>query len=504
MKTKTPVILVNSLNVVRGGLTKAVFTRANTLAKEFKAVYIFTFLYQQHYQQIINEIYSRGLLNKNVIVLNLFEDLKPYKKKIKKSIKHPIKEKGLICFQDMNQQNPSYRYYKDGVYCKYKRFDRNGKLLFVDIMNDSRHRLYRNEFDFWGYLNRIRHMDNYLNKSRLDRYFDIKGNCYLTIWVNPNNNSEKRAVLFEKDPREFETIDQLKMYWLNERLNSIKNPVLMVENRNMDNLVLDLEKIEGLKRVAVIHNNHLKKPFNKEAEIKDEYKNLFNRITEYDSVIFLTNEQKSDVQEQFGSNNNLKVIPHPATQVSETLKKEFTGTYNSKLAVTLARYVPQKRLDEAINAFKYVVQKLPDAEYHIFGFGKEKDKLKKMITDLGLENNVKLKDFTTDPMYTYKQAACSILTSDFEGFGMVITESLSAGTPVVSYDSKYGPSDIIRDGIDGYLVEKGSQKKLAEKIVQIMEDDNIRKKLSINAIEVNNRFSVENYAKSWKKLLLEL
>lgn len=503
MKDKTPVILINSLNIVRGGLTKAVFTRANTLAKVFKKVYILTFLYQQHYDKIIKEIYNMGLLNKNVIVLNLFEDMKPKNNK-NKLISHSIKEKGFTCFQDLNQKNPSYRFYRDGLYCKYKRFNKDGKLLFTDIMNESRHRIYRNEFDFLGYLSRTRHMDNYLNKPRLDRYFDTKGNCYLTIWVNPNNNMERRAALFGKEAREFENMNQLKAHWVRKKINSISNPVLMVENRSMDNFVLDIEDKNNYKKVAVIHNNHFKMPFNKDADIKGEYKTLFSRIKEYDSVVFLTNEQKMDVQERFNVYENLKVIPHPSTPVSETVEKEYTGEYNPKLAVTLARYVPQKRLDEAINAFKFVVEKLPDAEYHIFGFGKEKQNLETLIKNLNLERNIKLKAFTTDPMFIYKQAACSILTSDYEGFGMVITESLAAGTPVISYNSKYGPADIIRDGVDGYLVEKGAQKELANKIVKVMKDSNERRRLSKSAIEVNDRFNIEKYKTSWEKLVLDI
>jgi len=232
---------------------------------------------------------------------------------------------------------------------------------------------------------------------------------------------------------------------------------------------------------------------------------LFTSLTSFNKVVFLTEEQQKDVESLYDVNENkFTVIPHPAKQVSLIDEKKNNEQYNSYLAVTLARYESQKRLDYAIRAFKIVVDKLPNAEYHIYGFGKLEAELKRLIKELKLEENVKLKGFTTDASNTYRSAACSILTSDFEGFGMVLTESLASGTPVVSFDLKYGPKDIIRDGIDGYLVEKGNIEDLAEKVIKIMENPKIRQEISHNALEVNNRFSVESYSNNWVNLLTEI
>jgi poly(glycerol-phosphate) alpha-glucosyltransferase len=503
--TITPVILSNSLDIVRGGLTKAVFTRANTLAKAFTTVYIFTFSFQQNHKEIINQLYKEGLLDRKVKVLNLFEDLNPnHNKKRNNSKKTSVKEKGLTEFKDKKQiKSPSYRYYKNGLYVQYKRFDGNGNLVFIDYMDESRHRIRREEFNKNGFLVRTRQMDRMLNTPRLDRYFDNTGKCYLTAWINPKTNKEGRTITFNKIPKEYESLSELSQHWVEDKLKAIKYPVLMTDKRNLDMFSLQI-KHKNLKRVAVIHNNHFKKPYDTTAQINESYKPLFENLNQFHGVVFLTDEQKKDVENLYGKQDSFFVIPHPAKQVNNSKGKNFIDEYNPNLAVSLARYQGQKRLDEAIRAFKFVVDKIPEAEYHIFGFGKEKDKLNQLIKDLGLENNVKLKGYTSDSSYTYKTAACSILTSDYEGFGMVLTESLASGTPVVSYDSKYGPSDIIRDGKDGYLVEKGNQKQLAEKIINIMNNKELREKLSKNTIEVNDRFSVDDYANSWIKVLSNL
>src|SRR5699024_11294739 len=97
MKNKTPIILVNSLNIDRGGVTKSALTYANLLINQYKVVCIGTFLYQTNYKKIIDTLYNEGYLNKRVKVLNMFEDAKPFKNK--KYVSNKIKEKGLVEFK---------------------------------------------------------------------------------------------------------------------------------------------------------------------------------------------------------------------------------------------------------------------------------------------------------------------------------------------------------------------------------------------------------------------
>src|SRR5699024_5700747 len=143
----------------------------------------------------------------------------------------------------------------------------------------------------------------------------------------------------------------------------------------------------------------------------------------------------------------------------------------------------------------------PAARYDIYGSGSQKESLETLIMELGLEHNVRLKGYTNDNMNKFREAACSILTSDFEGFGRVVTESLYAGTPVVSYDVNYGPSDIIRNKVDGYIVEKGNKQELADKIIEIFEDKNLYQQLSKRAIEVKERYSYKKFNENWERLL---
>ncbi|MBL5783506.1 glycosyltransferase [Heyndrickxia sporothermodurans] len=501
MKKVTPIFVFNSLDSVRGGLTKAVLTRANTLIKHFEEVHFFTLQFQKNHNEVINKLYNSGKLNPKVKVHNFFIDMDTHKNE------HPIvnspdlfkvKEPQFVEFKDEKSDEPAYRYYNNGVYVKYKKFNHDGNLLFIDYMNESRHRTKREEYNENGTLVRTRHMDLITNSPSLDRYFSKSGKCFLTTWLDPNTGKVGRSHIFDPDPLEFKNLNELFTYWITNKIATYNNPILMSDSRATDEVLINIKS--DVKKIAVLHNNHFKAPYTKGSSIKATWKPLFDNLDKFDKIIFLTHEQKNDVIELFGDKGNFEVIPHSANQVEQTKSR---GSYDQNLAVTLARYESQKKLDEAIKAFKYVVKEIPNAKYYIYGFGKEKNNLQKIINELNLEKNVFLKGFTDDPVQTYRSAACSILTSDYEGFGLVLTESLASGTPVVSYDIKYGPKDIIRDGVDGFLIPKGNQEQLAQKIIEIMKNRKLREEFSKNAVNVVDRFSFSFYEKQWISVISE-
>ncbi|GER72884.1 glycosyltransferase [Weizmannia acidilactici] len=501
MGNVTPIFIFNSLDTIRGGLTKAVLTRANALIDTFPQIYIFTLKYQKNHEQIINKLYESGKLDRRVKVLNMFVDIDPFKEKEKVTLDpkiYEIKEDGFVEFKDNGSKELSFRYYKNGLYVKYKRFDKKNRLMLIDYMNEGRHRIRREEYNQDGTLSRVQHMDLFQNKPKLERYMSKNGECFLSLWIDPKTGKGGRCQLYYPHPIEFKNLNELYSFWITEKIKKIDNPILMTDSRKTDEILLNVTDSK-CKRIAILHNNHFAKPYTAGSDIKATWKPLFNNIEKFDKVVFLTNEQKNDVSERFGKHNHFTVIPHSVipTYIDPKI------TFNPYLAVTLARYEEQKRLDEAIHAFKYVVDAIPTAEYHIYGFGPDENKLKELIEKLNLNKNVFLKGFTDNPTSVYQSASCSILTSDYEGFGLVITESLAAGTPVIAYDIKYGPKDIIRNGIDGYLVPKGDQKQLAEKIIKIMTNQDLRNQFSQNASEVVKRFSYEMYRQKWVELFKE-
>ena len=170
----------------------------------------------------------------------------------------------------------------------------------------------------------------------------------------------------------------------------------------------------------------------------------------------------------------------------------------------MARLDQQKQLDHAIKAFAEVITKVPDARLEIYGRGVLQGELNRLIRNKGLSANVRLAGFTDDPMKVYRGAGLSLLTSRYEGFGLVLVESLQQGCPVVSYDLRYGPSDIIEDGVNGFLVPYGDQRAMADTIVRCLTEPGLLARLSSGTVPAVRPFTPESCVARWSGLYNEL
>ena len=175
-----------------------------------------------------------------------------------------------------------------------------------------------------------------------------------------------------------------------------------------------------------------------------------------------------------------------------------------KLVVMVARLDQQKQVDHAIDAFARALRQVPDARLEIYGRGALTSQLQARIKRLGVSGSVTLAGFTDNPALAYRRAAVSLLTSKYEGFGLVLVESFQCGCPVVSYDLRYGPSDIITDGVDGYLVPPGDVAALAGAIVKVLEQPELAAAMSRAAIVAARRFSERAFVARWSALFNRL
>ena len=128
----------------------------------------------------------------------------------------------------------------------------------------------------------------------------------------------------------------------------------------------------------------------------------------------------------------------------------------AKVVVAAGRLVPVKRYDLLIEAFAPVAAAHPDWRLRIYGKGEEHDRLRRLIEDLGLWDNVFLMGAATPMEAEWVKGSIGAAASNFEPFGMTIVEAMRCGLPVVSTDCPYGPGEIIEDGVDGRLVPVGT------------------------------------------------
>jgi glycosyltransferase involved in cell wall biosynthesis len=212
-------------------------------------------------------------------------------------------------------------------------------------------------------------------------------------------------------------------------------------------------------------------------------------------VVCLTEQQRRELEVD-APRAMLRTISYPGR-----VPREAPEPTDEKLVVMVARLEARKRVDHAVRAFHQVVAAVPDARLEVYGAGPEQPGLERLVDELGLGGSVSFKGYSLTVGAAQARAACTLLTSTFEGFARVISESMSRGTPVVAYDVRYGPCDLIRDGVDGLLVRRHEPDALAEGIIALLTDPARAAAMGVRAREILERYPVADFEEAWLRVL---
>ena len=225
----------------------------------------------------------------------------------------------------------------------------------------------------------------------------------------------------------------------------------------------------------------------------DDY--ILNKIKKTDCVVTLTQEDKEFWKSYAKC---IEVIPNVLTI---TPKKVID--YRTKRVIAAGRYVHQKGFDLLLEAWHRIDKNLSD--WHLYIFGNENRKSYQRIVDkYDMNQHVHLMPATPEIVEEFSKSSIFVLSSRFEGFGLVLAEAMSCGLPCISFDCPYGPRDIITDEEDGILVENGNIEALAKAIERLMTDEGLRQSMGEKAINNVARFNRETIMNQWGQLFLSL
>lgn len=471
--------MTHSIETQRGGMTRAMIQRASLLSGQGKEIGIITFDFNPDYGDVIEHYCSIGLWNRKIRHFNVYEFFE------KQSGEDDIPvEKG------QSYRKQALRY---GNYRLEKEFKEN-RLHAINCLSGKRKKEKRILFDQYGNVRQVAHYDPKTSEITKEMFFTKNGRLFFKRLFHPVTGKSAGCYWFDRDGKQvkaFRAVRDYREFFINAIVQQDEAAVLVSDSRFSDRVLFPIRNPK-IAKLAVLHSNHLQFPFEYGSSLVPRNGNLLYQLSNLDGLIVLTESQAEDIRKRFGDRTTIHVIGHPAV-----MNEDIKGEYDPYTAVMLSRFQRIKQIPHAIKAFKKVVKQVPKARLEIWGFGKDEAKYKALIKRLKLENHVFVMGFTHQPFKVFRRAAFSIMTSKSEAFGMAIVESMAAGTPVICYDCKYGPSDLIEHEKNGLLVEADHINGLAEAMTGLFLNKEKRRALSLAAQKASKTHCGEVIAEKW-------
>lgn len=263
---------------------------------------------------------------------------------------------------------------------------------------------------------------------------------------------------------------------------------------------------EGAKVYYTAHGFH----FYKDAPKKNwivfyPIEKFFSRIT--DKLITITKEDYQLASQKFhckvehihgvGVDGNRYHAVSKEEQLA--IRKQFGFSEKQKIILCVGELLPNKNQQMIIHAMQEIVKKYSNAQLLLAGNGVEKENLEKLIKTLGLTNNVKMLGYVTNLQEYQKITDISVSCSRREGLPLNIVEAMLTGTPVVASINR-GHRELIQPGENGFLVKVDDCEKMAAKILKLLNDKCLYKKIQENANAYAQAYTFKNVKKELTKV----
>lgn len=224
-------------------------------------------------------------------------------------------------------------------------------------------------------------------------------------------------------------------------------------------------------------------------------KNDVNLVKNYDAFVVLTNEDKA----YWGDLENMLVIPN-----ANSFESSKNALLVNRKAIAVGRLSDQKDYDSMIEIWSLIASKFPDWVLEIYGHGELYDQLKNKIAKLGLVDKIIIQKPVSNIKDKYLEASLHIMTSKYEGLPMAMLEAQACGLPLISYDCKCGPKDVIVEGKNGFVIPMGDKDAFAAKLSEILSNEMLRNAMGEISKSRSSLFSENRIMRMWIDLFEKL
>lgn len=244
--------------------------------------------------------------------------------------------------------------------------------------------------------------------------------------------------------------------------------------------------------------------FNFKTTLGKPLRQVCRRLAGYlaDSIVVLTHEDQKLWKEGAYIRRKIVVINNAATYPISTR----AYPHESKNILAVGRFTYQKAFDDLIDIWKKLSERDKNHEFklQIIGDGSDKELLEKKIASLQLQDSVQLIDPTSEIHRYYEAASIYVMTSRFEGLPMVLLEAASFGIPIIAFNCLTGPSEIVKNGENGYLVEERDMDTFADRLQFLIANPDLRAAMSQSNKNLVKNFDLSHIVDKWIVVLHSL
>lgn len=254
--------------------------------------------------------------------------------------------------------------------------------------------------------------------------------------------------------------------------------------------------------VKVIYADHMSLDYDQEGKLY--YLSRFIGARYSDKIVTLTESNKNKYINKFNlPDSKIDFIYNWFTPIAF---RDCEYHLSSKSLITVGRFSKQKGFDLLAEVAGKLLNKYPDLSWDIYGEGDEniRNQLLHEVSRFGISDRVFLKGNIRGTENIYPNHSIYVMTSYYEGLPLVLLEAQQYKLPIVSFNCPTGPSEIIRDGVNGFLVDNYDVDGMVEKISELIENEALRKSFSNNTLLDIEKFSKEKIIQQWLDLIEKL